>query len=443
MKILLLNQTFHPDVVSSGQHLTDLTCRLAQRGHSVTVIASRRGYDDPSRVFPKRERWQGVNILRISNAGFGKGAKWKRAANFASFLVSCCLRLCCLPRHDVVLAMTSPPLVSVIAAFFARLRGARFCYWIMDLNPDEAVAAGWLAPSSPVAKWLERLSRFSLRQAAAVVVLDRFMQRRILDKGIEAGKVFVIPPWSHDAEVRFDAEGRARFRKAHALDGKFVVMYSGNHSPCHPLDTVMAAAKSLADSPEVTFCFVGGGSELRRIQEFAEHHRLSNVKCLPYQPLDQLAGGLSAADLHLVVMGNPFVGLVHPCKIYNILRVGSPLMYVGPKPSHVSDILDGAGDWPCRQAEHGQTDDLVRAILELKRTTVRHNRLRRFPLANRFSKGELLPQLLGVLESMGSAQAGGRCVDRPAIPPGREGLHGPAERGGLETETLVRTEPRL
>ena len=69
----------------------------------------------------------------------------------------------------------------------------------MDLNPDEALAAGWLAPGSFAARWLERCSRFSLRRAATVVVLDRFMEQRILDKGIDAGRIAVISPWSHDS----------------------------------------------------------------------------------------------------------------------------------------------------------------------------------------------------------------------------------------------------
>src|SRR5437588_6430815 len=46
MKILLLNQAFHPDVVASGQHLTDLALALVQRGHAVTVVTSRRAYDN-------------------------------------------------------------------------------------------------------------------------------------------------------------------------------------------------------------------------------------------------------------------------------------------------------------------------------------------------------------------------------------------------------------
>ena len=37
MKILLLNQAFHPDVVSTGQHATDLALELTAAGHEVTV----------------------------------------------------------------------------------------------------------------------------------------------------------------------------------------------------------------------------------------------------------------------------------------------------------------------------------------------------------------------------------------------------------------------
>ena len=400
MKILLLNQTFYPDVVSSGQHLTDLALQLAGRGHEVTVVTGRRAYDNPEKIFAKTETWRGIQIIRVGSAGLGKGAKWKRALDFASFMLFCVLRLSFLPRQDVVVAMTSPPLVSFVGAWFARLRRARFYYWIMDLNPDEALAAGWLRPGSLAARWLERCSRFSLRHAAKVIVLDRFMQKRILDKGIDAGRIVVIPPWSHDAEVRFDAAGRARFRKLHGLEDKFLVMYAGNHSPCHPLDTVLQAAKELAGNRQIAFLFVGGGSKFAQVSKFAREHELSNIQCLPYQPMDQLAGILSAADLHLVVMGDPFVGVVHPCKIYNILQVGSPLLYIGPQPSHISEILQALdGKLPCVWAKHGDVDRVMEHIRS-QPGMVRPNGERVVPLAGVFSKATLLPQLVSVLEGV-------------------------------------------
>jgi len=399
MHITLINQTFYPDVVSSGQHLADLAVHLAGRGHDVTVVTSRRAYDDPAKVFPTQETWHGIRILRVSATGFGKRARWRRATDFATFLWSCCWRLFRLPKQDVVVAMTSPPLVSFFGAWFARLRGGRFCYWIMDLNPDEALAAGWLSRGSFAAHWLERCSRFSLRHAAKVIVLDRFMEKRILDKGIDVGKIAVIPPWSHDSEVRFDAAGRANFRKLHGLDDKFVVMYAGNHSPCHPLDTILKAAKQLAGDRDIAFVFVGGGSQFARVKQFASEYSLSNILCLPYRPMNELAGSLSAADLHLVVMGNPFVGVIHPCKIYNILRVGSPLLYIGPEPSHISEILQALnGKPPCAWAQHGEVERVIEHIVASKKGMVEPNGGRCAPSAEKFSKEELLPRLVEVLE---------------------------------------------
>ena len=177
------------------------------------------------------------------------------------------------------------------------------------------------------------MSRFSLRRADQSDCAGPVHARPHRGQRHRPEKIAVLPPWSHDSEVRFDPAGRERFRKAHSLEDKFVVMYSGNHSPCHPLDTVLLAAERLASNNDIAFCFVGGGTEFSRVKLFAKARRMSNVLCLPYQPLNELAASLSAADLHLVVMGDPFVGLVHPCKIYNIMRVGAPLLYIGPEPA--------------------------------------------------------------------------------------------------------------
>ena len=256
--------------MATAQYLSDLAVALVERGHDVTVICSRRAYDQPERCFPRSETWRGVKIRRIPTTAFGKQAKWRRAADFGSFIINCSFRLLRTPRPDVVVALTSPPLISFLGAVFAGLRRAKFVYWVMDLNPDEAIAAGWLHEGSLATRFLHGLSRFSFRRAQKIIALDRFMRERIEAKGIAPEKIAVIPPWAHDEAVRFDPAGRERFRAAHGLTDKFVVMYSGNHSPCHPLDTLLAAARELAAEPRFVFLVVGGGSEWRKIQEKLE-----------------------------------------------------------------------------------------------------------------------------------------------------------------------------
>ncbi len=402
MKVLILNQAFYPNVVSTAQHASDLAGALAAAGHDVTVIASRRAYDEPTRLFPLAESWRGVCILRVRSTGFGKQARWRRALDFTTFLAACALRLAALARHDAVIAMTSPPLISFLAAWFVRLKGGRLVSWIMDLNPDEAIAAGWLDPRSLTARVLSRALRFSLASSDTIVVLDRFMRERIASKGISESRVCVLPPWTHDSTVSYDRDGRERFRAAHGLTKKFVVMYSGNHSPCHPLDTLLAAARHLACRPDIVFCFVGGGSEFHKVREYSTRHAPGNIVCLPYQPFGTLSASLSAADLHLVVMGDPFVGILHPCKIYNVLSLGIPFLYIGPQPSHITEAIPAESR--SRFAffvRHGDVEGVIAHILSAAAANAGRSAALQ-AAAKRFSEHAIVPSLISVIEAAGS-----------------------------------------
>jgi hypothetical protein len=182
-------------------------------------------------------------------------------------------------------------------------------------------------------------------------------------------------------------------------------MYSGNHSPVHPLDTLMRAAERLKDDQSIAFCFVGGGSEFKRVQRWVADGRRDNVLCLPYQPLAQLSVSLSAADAHAVVMGDAMLGLVHPCKIYNILAVGAPVIYLGPQPSHVTEILGrlGAG-CPSIRVAHGEADMLADQIQNLRRKTAGGRSPAPAEVTTAFSKGRLLPELITTLEKLHGRQ---------------------------------------
>lgn len=404
MRILMLNQAFYPDVVATGQYAADLAAYLAACGHEVEVIAARRGYDNPRLRFAPREVWRGVRIRRAPVLGLGKASRWRRALDFAGFLVGASLYLALSRRADAVIALTSPPLIAFLAALWVRWRGGRLFYWVMDLNPDEALAAGWLRAGSWTARLLDRCSRFSLMHAHTVIALDRFMQSRLIAKGVPAAKIRVLPPWPLDDHVRFDATARREFRAQWGLDGKFVVMYSGNHSPCHPLDTLLEAARRLASHPGIAFCFVGGGSEHQKVRCFAEQHQLNNILCLPYQPLERLRGSLSAADLHVVVMGDPFLGIVHPCKIYNILALGAPVLYIGPEESHVSDLMKTLPAPPAfYPARHGEASRVAAHILAASQAPPAERFSR---LDARHSRDTLLPWLASCVEEAKTAACG-------------------------------------
>jgi len=394
MRILLVNQTFYPDLASTAQHLSELARALARRGHGVRVVTSARAYEDPTRMHPRREEFRGVQIRRVTSAGFGKGARWRRIVDSLSFFIALIWALLTETKPDVIVSLTSPPLLPFIVAVIARLRGIRFIYWAMDLNPEEAIALGYLRADSRLARMLLALAGWAFRQADRIVALDRYMAAHIEQFGVSPERIVVLPPWTHDVQ-RIETGRENRFRARNQLGSSFVVMYSGNHSPCHPLDTLLGAALELRGESDIVFCFVGGGNAKAQVRTFRDQHGLSSIRDFPYQPLDELPWSLSAADLHVVVMGDPFVGIVHPCKIYGVLAVDAPVLFIGPGQSHIGDILlqdlRAAGN----VVAHGDVAGAVQAILQAR---ARRQRSRGHEIVDqRFAPQALIDALIDVI----------------------------------------------
>jgi hypothetical protein len=128
----------------------------------------------------------------------------------------------------------------------------------------------------------------------------------------------------------------------------------------------------------------------------------ANLRCLPYQPLEHLSASLSAADLQVVVMGEPFVGIIHPCKIYNILSVGSPMLYIGPTPSHGSDILGELNLHTGITVAHGEVDRCVGEIRRLAASLGSGEAKRQVISGRKYSQATLRPQLVAELERLGT-----------------------------------------
>jgi hypothetical protein len=96
---------------------------------------------------------------------------------------------------------------------------------------------------------------------------------------------------------------------------------------------------------------------------------------------------------------------VHPCKIYNILRLEIPFLFIGPQTSHVGDLMKRADchDFPGGILPHGDVEG-VTAFLE----SAVENRTTRGSSGRQFmdSQGQdtLLPRFLSVvLDGLGGS----------------------------------------
>jgi glycosyltransferase involved in cell wall biosynthesis len=404
VRVLLLNQYYAPDEAPTARLLADVGEELARAGHEVRAIASRRAYADPSRRYPARETIAGVEVVRHRTTGFGREGRTGRLADYATFLAGTTASVAAGPRADVVVVLTTPPMLATAAMVASRLRGARVVYWVMDVYPDLAFRLGVLDPGSAAGRLLARVARMTLSRADRVVTLGERMAERLRAAG--ASDPVVIHNWADGDEVHPIDRAAHPLRRENGWDDRFVVMHSGNMGLAHEFETMLDAASALADRPSVRFVCVGGGPRRAEVEREVRRRGLAHVELRPYVPTAELGRSLTAADLHLVTLRADVAGLLVPSKIYGILAAGRPTAYVGPDDGEVAEILR-AGDCGVRIANGdgaGLAAEIVRHEGDPARTEREGARARAL-FEERFDRRRAVRAFRGVIESL-SARGG-------------------------------------
>ena len=340
MSIVFVNRYAWPDHSATSQLLTDLARALVARGHAVTVIASRQSYDNPSADLAAAESDAGVKYLRVATTRFGRSQLLGRALDYLSFYAMLPWTLMrTLRRVDVVVAKTDPPLLGMVVAPIAWLRGARCVNWLQDVFPEVAQVLGEPRLPRPLIWLMARMRDMSLRAAAMNVVIGARMAA-YLQQRVAGAKFEVIPNWALEHAIRpLPREGNL-LRKQSGLDGRFIVAYSGNLGRAHDASTLLVAAQRLRDRADIGFLFIGDGHQMRILRDQVEREGLSNVRFLPYQPLDRLGLALAAGDLHVVSLRPELEGLIVPSKFYGIAAAARPIAFIGAEDGELAGWIE-------------------------------------------------------------------------------------------------------
>ena len=366
MRIIILNQFFHPDHSATSQLMTELAESLVERGFEVTALAGRGRYNGGQRLALRGEH-RGVRIERAWATSFGKRTTFGRVSDYLSFYLGSFWKLLRLPRHDLVMALTTPPLIGLVALVVGRLRRMRVVMLVQDVYPDIAVALGTLSASNPVTRILDWISCQTLKRSDRIVVLSRCMRDRIAAKIGEAclSRIDVIHNWADGSDIRPLAEGDCNpFSEEQNLGGLFVMLFSGNLGLVNEFSTVLEAARLLRERRDIVFLFIGDGAKTREIEQFSRRHDLTNVRLLPYQPRMQLRYSLAAGHMLLVTLADGLAGLSVPSKAYAIMAAGRPLIFVGDLRSEIAGIIE---ETSCGAViPSGDSGRLAAVILELE-----------------------------------------------------------------------------
>lgn len=422
MRLVFLNQYYPPDAAPTGVMLEAVARELVAQGHEVTVICAEGGYaggrDKTARQKTEegetenlgtenrgqesggRDQGSGPRtteprIVRIGATKFGRGSFVGKLLDYLSYYLWVAWKLGTMrPAPERIVALTTPPYLSVLARMMSKLRRGDHAHWVMDIYPDVMVSHGMLKEGGMIHRVLAWMARWGWggKRCATLLTLGPCMAGRLC-RNLERRWLFPLAcerdaPQSHvhpsparlDAPCSFNlqyvplwsgAEGEVQEAEVSSLravrgwrQDELVVMYSGNMGLGHRFGELFEAIRELSVSFPGKFRFVFYGKGRRRAEVEALRMDYPNfpVELHDYVAEKDLAAHLRTADLHVVSLDLAWTGTMLPSKLQGIFAAGRPLVFIGGQNSSMATwVRDSGAGWV---VEPGNGLALVAALQE-------------------------------------------------------------------------------
>ena len=328
-RVLVLNHFAVPSGAAGGTRHTELFTRLTGWSHLIVVAKTgsvQQGFDASAPGFAPV--W---SVPYSSN-------NWARILNWVSYGASATLRFAEGKRPDAVYA-SSPHLLAGLAGFaLARRWNVPFVLEIRDLWPQVLVDMGHIDQASPVYRSLKRLESFLYTQADAIVVLAQGTTDYLVDHGVDAQKIVLIPNAAdpRDFEVSTD---RQELRDHYGFN-KRTFIYAGAHGPANGLELLLRAAAVSVEDYDVVL--VGDGVDKPELIRCAQALNLPNVRFFDPVPKSEMPQLLAAADVGVHVLADVplFRYGVSPNKVFDYMAAGLPVLT--NTPGGVAELVTAA-----------------------------------------------------------------------------------------------------
>ena len=372
LKITIINQFCPPDLSPTARLIASLAQHRVERGDQVTVVGG-QGYtaslqDASENKKPTGvsacDRQYGLHIKRVWTPRLGKKTVLHRCIDYLVFYMLACITLIRLPRQEVIICLTTPPLIALaglLHKFFHR--NTRIILWNMDCYPEILERTNSIHPNGIIFRSIAGLNRFVSARLDHVVCLDSAMRDLLRSRNdSKQAPISIIPNW--EQLDRFSCP-EATEGKAHSREKAFTVLYSGNMGHGHCFKTVLDAAKIMNDTaPNIQFLITGGGVQEKFIRQTIRSEQLDNVVFEGYVSSERLRIIQQNSHCALITLKNNMLGCMSPSKLHANLAMGLPIIYLGPAGSNIDDALKA---YQCGVSlRQGNTQDFIAALQMLK-----------------------------------------------------------------------------
>lgn len=364
MHILLITDSYPPEIRSAAQLMKDLANGFKERGYKVSVATSYPKYnlESEKESFQKISIEDEIRVLRIKTLPHHKVNFIIRGiAQLAlPYIFFSSIKKNIKEKIDVVIVHSPPLPLSIAAHKIKKYYGAKYILNLHDIFPQNAVDLGILT-IKPIIKFFELMERNAYKNADLIVVPSNEHKKFLKEKiGIKDEKIKVIYHWI-DTKPFQEAKRTEKFRKMYGLGGKFIFLFGGVLGPSQGLDLIIRAAEKLKDNQEIVFLFVGEGTAKESLVKMVETGGLKNVIFKPLVSARDYPELVKDSDVGVVCLSSKNSTPAVPAKILGYMAASVPVVAFVHKESDAHSIIKEAH---CGYSTISNNDEKVLEIVK-------------------------------------------------------------------------------
>lgn len=370
-RLVVVCQLFYPELVSTGQTLTELVEELVARGQATTVIAGQPTMVAGSAAVAPHLEHQGITIRRTWSTRFPKTNALGKLCNLTTFFLSAAWEVLRRHRDAQLLLLTNPPYLPMLGWLCHVLRRQTFGVILFDIMPEQAELLDFIRPGGLVARAWRFVNRLWYRRAAYAVVLSRDMLegaitnanlRGAADEASCRKKTRIIHVWSDDRLINLVPKASSAEASRLGVQNRFVVQYSGNHGRFHDIETLLGIAQLLADDGRFALQFIGEGQKKLMVDEWIKSAGPKSAYSSTYVRKELLADSLAMADLGVVAQLPGQERVCYPSKLLGVMAAGRGVLAICPPDCEMARMIrDHDLGWV---VSNGDVEGGRRALLE-------------------------------------------------------------------------------
>lgn len=345
MRILIITDSYPPEIRSSSHLMKEMADGLKERGHEVFVVTSRpqhhvvKGMDS----FPEVAVEDSITVLRAKtlphhNVNFILKGISQVTLPYIFFAA--------VKRHihgklDIAFVHSPPLPLSIAANLVKKSYGAKFVLNVQDFFPQNAIDLGVLRNKFLI-RFFQRMEGWAYRNCDLIVTpSDGHKAFLIKKRRVLAEKIEVVYHWI-DITPFEAAKRTGRFRKQYGLEGKFIFLFGGVFGPSQGLGMFIRIAEKLKYHNDIVFLFVGEGSEKGKLIELAKDCRLENVRFEPLVSKEDYPELVKDADVGILSLASANTTPAIPAKLMGYMAAGIPVLAFLHKESDGIKIIQEA-----------------------------------------------------------------------------------------------------